>query len=65
MANYDADAVELEMADAEGELRDWLDYDASIEDLAKAYSLFLSRGPVTVRLPDGSEKSTYLNGERQ
>ena len=49
---------------AEDRLRDWLNNDASIADIACAYSLFLTEGPVTVYVP-GGESVTYEDGVKQ
>ena len=49
---------------AEGRLRDWLMNDASLEDVARAYSLFLTEGPVTVYVT-GGESVTYEDGVKQ
>lgn len=49
---------------ADDRLRDWLSNDASVDDLARAYSLFLTEGPVTVYVP-GGESVTYEDGVKQ
>lgn len=49
---------------AEDRLRDWLNNDASIADIACAYSLFLTEGPVTVYVT-GGESVTYEDGVEQ
>ena len=49
---------------AEDRLRDWLDNDATVDDLARAYSLFLTEGPVTVYVT-GGESVTYDDGVKQ
>ena len=49
---------------AEDRLRDWLNNDASVEDVARAYSLFLTEGPVTVYVA-GGESVTYEDGVKQ
>lgn len=49
---------------AEDRLRDWLNNDASVDDLARAYSLFLADVPVTVYVA-GGESVTYEDGVKQ
>ena len=49
---------------AEDRLREWLNNDASVADIACAYSLFLTEGPVTVYVT-GGETVTYDNGVKQ
>lgn len=59
-----AETLSIPFDVAEDRIRNWLNHDATIEEIARIYSQYLIEGPVTVYVPSG-ESVTYDDGVKQ